>query len=384
MHLSMKIPSFKLEHYFAQWEFVAPYLLSSSDLETCRLDELLTMADPESLDLWNNLRLGYTEPQGHPLLRAEIAALYIGITTDDILVFSGAQEAIFAFMNVAVNPGDHVIVTWPGYQSLFEVARAIGAEVSPLPLRHDEGWLLSLDSLQKLITPRTRGVVVNFPHSPTGALPDRATFDGLVDICARYGLYLFSDEVYRFMEMNEAERLPAAAEIYPSGVSLGGMAKSFGLAGLRIGWLALHDQALRRRIWSFKDYLTMCNSGPSEILALMALRARKKILDRNRQIIVQNLIHLDRFFADWAGVFEWVRPRGGSIGFPRLIGEEPIEQFAARLVTEEGVMLLPESVFEHAGNHFRIGTGRTSLPEALCRLERFSQRHLRRTDIAKV
>jgi aspartate/methionine/tyrosine aminotransferase len=380
----MKIPNFKLEHYFAQWEFVAPYLLSSSDLETCRLDELLTMADPESLDLWNNLRLGYTEPQGHPLLRAEIAALYTGVTADDILVFSGAQEAIFAFMNVAVNPGDHVIVTWPGHQSLFEVARAIGAEVSPLPLPHDEGWLLNLDSLQKLITPRTRGVVVNFPHSPTGALPDRATFDGLVDICARYGLYLFSDEVYRFMEMNEADRLPAAAEIYTSGVSLGVMSKSFGLAGLRIGWLALHDQALRRRIWSFKDYLTICNSGPSELLALMALRARKKILDRNRQIIVQNLIHLDRFFADWAGVFEWVRPRGGSIGFPRLIGEEPIEQFAARLVTEEGVMILPGSVFEHAGNHFRIGMGRASLPEALCRLERFSQRHLQRTDIAKV
>jgi aspartate/methionine/tyrosine aminotransferase len=380
----MKIPNFKLEHYFAKWEFVAPYLLSSSDLESHRLADLVAMADPQALDLWNNLRLGYTEAPGHPLLRAEIASLYNGLKADDILVFSGAQEAIFAFMNVAVNAGDHVIVSWPGYQSLFEVARAAGAEVSLLPLHHDERWQLNLDALQKLIKPKTRAVVVNFPHSPTGALPDRSIFQGLVNICAHNGLYLFSDEVYRFMEMDEADRLPAAAELYSSAVSLGVMSKSFGLAGLRIGWLALRDQTLRRQIWSFKDYLTICNSGPSEILALMALRARKKILDRNRQIVGQNLRHLDRFFADWAGVFEWVRPRAGSIGFPRLVAEESIEEFARHLVNEEGVLLLPESVFDHTGNHFRIGIGRASLPEALHRLERFSRKHLQRTDIAKV
>jgi hypothetical protein len=178
---------------------------------------------------------------------------------------------------------------------------------------------------------------VNFPHSPTGALPDRATFDALVDICARKGLHLFSDEVCRFMEMNEADHLPGAVGIYPSAVSLGVMSKSFGLAGLRIGWLALHDRALRRKIWSFKDYLTICNSGPSEILALMALRARKKILDRNRQIVGQNLVHLDRFFADWAGVFEWVRPRGRTPERAEQFARDVETRFAVRVTLAECV-----------------------------------------------
>lgn len=374
----MRIADFKLEHYFARWEFVAPYLLSSSDLETHSLHELLAMADPEALNWWNNLGLGYTEAPGHPLLRTEIASLYKNLTADDILVFSGAQEAVFAFMNVAIEAGDHVVVSWPGYQSLFEVAKAIGADVSFLPLRHDEGWRLNLDALEALVTPRTKAVVVNFPHSPTGALPDRVTFEELARICSRKGIYLFSDEVYRFMEVNEGDRLPAAVEICPAGVTLGVMSKSFGLAGLRIGWLAFQDRSLRRRVWSFKDYLTICNSAPSEVLALIALRSRDMILTRNRQIVADNMRHLDRFFADWAGVFEWVRPRAGSVGFPRLTAEVSIEQFAAELVEEEGVLLLPESVFDHSGNHFRIGIGRRNLPEALARLGRFSEKRLGR------
>jgi len=152
---------------------------------------------------------------------------------------------------------------------------------------------------------------------------------------------------------------------------LGVMSKSFALAGLRIGWLATRDRELLARCAAFKDYTTICSSAPSEILALIGLRARDRVLDRSRAIVAANLPRLDRFFADHGDRFTWVRPRGGSIGFPRLLGDEPIDDFAARLVEQEGVLLLPGSAFGHPGNHFRIGFGRTDLPAAVAGLERF-------------
>ena len=154
------------------------------------------------------------------------------------------------------------------------------------------------------------------------------------------------------------------------------MSKAFALAGLRIGWLATRDAELLRRVAAFKDYTTICNSAPSEVLALIALRAREAVLSRNMGIIQDNLPVADRFFEDWRGTFEWARPRAGCIGFPRLTADVPVEGFAAGLVEEEGVMLLPGTVYEHSGNHFRLGLARTNFPEALSRLERFAARRL--------
>jgi aspartate/methionine/tyrosine aminotransferase len=152
------------------------------------------------------------------------------------------------------------------------------------------------------------------------------------------------------------------------------MSKSFAMAGLRIGWLATRDRDLLARCAALKDYTTICSSAPSEILALIGLRARDAVLARSRRIVATNLALLDRFFADHADRFSWVRPRGGSIGFPRLLDDEPIDAFAGRLVEAEGVLLLPGSAFGFEGNHFRIGFGREDLPAAVAGLERFLDR----------
>src|SRR5258707_2204401 len=178
----MRIADFALERYFARWEFAVEYLLCASDVEGYPMAELLALADVEARGLWENLRLGYTESTGHPLLRAEIASLYEGIEADDILVFAGAEEAIFCLANVLLGPDDHAIVTWPGYQSLYEVARSLGAEVTLLPLRPESGWQLDLADLRRALRPNTRLVVANFPHNPSGALPDQATFRALVEL----------------------------------------------------------------------------------------------------------------------------------------------------------------------------------------------------------
>ena len=367
----MRIADFKLERFFARWEFVAKYLLGVSDTEPFAVDELLAIADPESRALWAQLRLGYTESPGHPLLRREIAALYDGLDTEDVLVFAGAEEAIFAFSNVTLGRGDHAIVTWPGYQSLFETARAVGADVSLLRLRHSNGWRLDLDELASLLRPTTAAIVVNAPHNPTGMLPDRPAFDALIALCERRGVRLFLDEAYRYGEFDDADRLPAAAESSALGISLGTLAKPFALAGLRIGWIAAKDRALLARLAAFKDYLTICNSAPSEILAIAALRAKDKVLARNRDIVRANLALLDDCFARNADALEWVRPRAGLVAFPRLLGPVSVEDFAAQLVEETGVLILPESVFDHSGNHFRIGFGRRDMPQALERFEGF-------------
>lgn len=372
----MHIPDFALERFFARWEFAAPHLLCASDVQGWRMADLLTLADDETRALWEGLALGYTEAPGHPLLRAEIASMYEGLEPDDVLTFAGAEEAVFVLTNVLLGPGDHAIVTWPGYQSLYEVARAAGADVTLLELRAEDGWTLDLDALRRAVTPRTRMIVANFPHNPTGALPPRAAFDALAATAEEAGAVLFSDEVYRFLEYEPADRLPAAAEVSATAASLGVMSKAFALAGLRVGWLAARDRDLLARCAAFKDYTTICNGAPSEILALIALRARERVLERSRRIIVENLARVDGFFERWGAAFSWTRPRAGSVAFPRLDAGVPVDRFCEDLVREEGVLLLPGTVYGHPGNHFRMGLGRTNLPAALDRLEAFAARTL--------
>ena len=364
------LPDFELERYFARWEFTAPYLLCASDIEGMKLAELLLLADEESRALWDELSLGYTESTGLPVLRHEIATLYEAVEPDDVLTFAGAEEGILVALASLLGPGDHAVVTWPCYQSLEEIARASGAEVSRWELRESEHWKPDPAVLRSLIRKDTRVIIVNFPHNPTGALPDREAWDEIVAIASESRAWLFSDEVYRGLEYDRASRLPAAVGCYDRALSLGVMSKAFALAGLRIGWIACRNAELRHRMATRKDWTTICSSAPSEVLALIGLRARETIVQRNFDIIRGNLLHLDRFFERHGDRIRWDRPRAGCIAFPRLL-HDPVDAFAARLVEQEGVLLLPGTTYGHPGNHFRIGFGRRNLPEALARLERF-------------
>jgi len=367
----VRLAPFELERFFARYEFEAPYLLCSSDVEPFALDELLALADERGRRLWEELSLGYTESRGAPFLREAIAGLYAGVEADDVLVFTGAEEAIFCFANVAMGPGDHAIVGWPAYQSLHEVARAAGVEVSLLELEHDSGWRLDLDALEAQLRPETRAIVVNFPHNPTGAQLEHESFERLTAVAEEAGVTLFSDEVYRWLEHDPALRLPAAVEASSTAVSLGVMSKTFALAGLRIGWVASRDHELLARLAAFKDYTTICSSAPSEVLSFIALGALDRVVERSRSIVATNMALLDDFFERRSELLEWVRPSAGPIGFPKLLSEPDAGRFCADLVREAGVLLLPGRAYGHSGDHFRVGFGRRNLPEALERLDRF-------------
>ncbi len=374
------IAPFELERYFAKWEFNAPYLLCTSDIQGMLLPELLELADPESRRLWDNLSLGYTESLGHPLLRAEIARLYETVDPSDVICFSGAEEAIYICMRVMLRPGDHMIVTFPGYQSSYQIAETIGAEISYWqlqPIQNSDGntvWHADVDALRALIRPNTRMILVNFPHNPTGALPTLDEWESIIAIAQEAGCYLFSDEVYRLLEYDPSDRLPAAVDRLESGLSLGVMSKPFGLAGLRIGWLATKDANLLAAVASYKDYTTICNSAPSEILALMALRAKETVLARSLGLVQKNLGLVEAAMRTMPEDFAWFAPRAGSIAFPRWLGEQPVADFTEALVQSEGVLLLPGTVYQVEGNYFRLGLGRVNLPEALERLARFVSR----------
>jgi aspartate/methionine/tyrosine aminotransferase len=368
----MKIKPFELERYFAKYEFTTPYLLSPSDCEPLSLQELLTMGDEDSLKKWENLSLAYTESQGHLALREEIAKLYADLQPNDFLVVA-PEEGIFIAMNVLLEKGDHAIATFPGYQSLYEIASSLGCEVSKWMPNAEEGWKFNIEELRSLVQENTKLIVINFPHNPTGAMVSKEDFEQILQIAKEKSIFVFSDEMYRFLEYDEADRLPSASELYENAVSLFGVSKSFALPGLRMGWLATKNSNLLSEFLRFKDYTTICPSAPSEILALMALRAKDKILERNLDIIKNNLYVLDEFFNRYSDLLDWVRPKAGTIAFPKLKGSQSIADFCLDLVEKKGVMLLPATVYSYEGNNFRVGFGRKNTSEALTKLEEYIQ-----------
>ena len=363
----MQIPDFRLERYFARYEFNAPYLLSSSDCESLTIGAVLAL-EPGAAEAFQNLWLGYTEYEGDPKLRAEIAALYENVEPKDVLVFSGAEEAIFVFMNAALERGDHVIVHYPGYQSLHEIARSLGCDVTLWETSAADGWELDMDFLRRNLRPETKAVIVNCPHNPTGCLMPPDKWRELLDLSRGHGFRIFADEVYRFLEYDETYRLTAACEELQNAVSLGVMSKAFGLPGLRIGWLITRDRDLYARLCAFKDYTTICNAAPSEFLATVGLRHKDALLTRSQEIIRRNLEMLNPFFAAHSALFDWQAPKAGPIAFPALKTGN-VEAFCDRAVTEAGVLLLPGTLYAPDLNHFRVGFGRANMPEALGRFD---------------
>lgn len=367
---TMQLRPFRLERYYDTREFTARYMMSASDCETWTVAEL-TALDPNAADRLLALSLGYTHTTGHPDLRAGIASLYAHVQADEIIVHAGAQEAVFTFMNAALEPGDHVIVHHPSYQSLAEIPRALGCDVTPWPTSAAARWELDPDVLRRAIRPRTRAIVINIPHSPTGWLPSAPTLDAIVTIAREREIVLFSDEVYRGLEYDERDRLPAVADLYDGGVSLGVMSKPYGLAGLRIGWLAVRDRELAGRVREVKDYTTICSSAPSECLATIALEHRREILDRNVGIIRDNLAAFRAFLDARPTQFAWVAPRAGPVAFVEPAGAADIGRYCDLVLDRTGVLLLPGTVFDETSSAVRVGFGRRSFPDALGHFARF-------------
>jgi len=257
------------------------------------------MASPEDRAGFEEMWLGYTETYGAPDLRVAIADTFADQSADNILCFAGASEGIFAANTVLLGKDDHAIVITPNYQSHEALPAAI-ASVSAVPLDPDDNWSLDIDRLAAAIRPNTKLITINFPHNPTGAILPLERYLALVELARKHGIWILHDEIFNGLGPTGAQHLPFIADIYERGLSLGVTSKSYGLPALRIGWIAC-----QARMERMKHYLSICNSGPSERLALIALKNRDRILARNCAIVDANLPLWDAFFARHRDLFDW-------------------------------------------------------------------------------
>lgn len=364
-----KLPDFKLETYMSRWEFNSRYHMTASDVETLTLTDLLDMAEPADRAAWDSLRLGYIETFGTPALRQAVAKTYDHLTADDILAFAGIEEGIFAAMQVLLERDDHAIIVTPNYQSAETIPLSICA-TDGIALSADSGWSMDLDELRRKLRSNTKLIYVNFPHNPTGKIISKKQFAELIELCRSRGIYLLSDEVYRGLERDPERQLPQVADLYERGLSINVMSKAYGLPGLRVGWIACRDRDLLTRLERAKHYLSICNAGPSEHLAVIALKARDRILTRNRELLATNLKSMNAFFDEFTDLFDWSVPDGGCIAYPRYKGQEGVEAFCRRLAEEDGIILLPASIYQSdlgktPTDRFRIGFGRSYTIEGL-------------------
>lgn len=371
----MTLPAFRLEEYFAVWEFQARYNLASSDAQTLTVSELLALADADDRNAWEKRSLGYIQTRGTPQLLQAIAGTYDTVVPDDVLCFAGAQEGLYCALHALLDSSDHAVVLVPNYQSMESVPSAI-CQVTGVALHSDNAWELDLDDVRAALRPNTRVVAVNFPNNPTGKVVSQAVFRDLIALCEKRGLYFFSDEVYRGFERDANRRLPQAADMYDRALSLNVMSKTYGLAGLRVGWIACRDRSILEKMAQLKQYLSICNAAPSEALAVIALKARSVILERNRQLTTLNLEKLSAFFGRHADLFAWLEPEGACIAYPRYLGSEGVESFCARLVSQAGILLLPASLYRSdllptPADRFRIGYGRDGIDASLAAFDEF-------------
>ncbi len=371
----MEIAPFATEQYFSLYEFNTPHLLSVSDCETISIGELLNMAGRSEKELLAQ-RLGYTESQGNPDLRAAVAKDYEEVKADDVVVLTSPVEGIYLVMQAMLEPEDEVIVLTPAYDALINVAEHISRNVRRWQVvPTDNGWALDLEALARLAGPNTKMIVVNFPHNPTGLLPDLEQFQAIIDVARRSGSWLLCDEMYRGLEHGQQPQLPSAADLYDRAIVLAGLSKTQGLPGLRAGWLIVADEKARSAIINWKHYTTICPAAPTEFLALVALKAGPEMAERNKDIIRENLHLAESFFDEWSGLFSWRRPQAGSVALVGL-AVESANSYCHDLAQSAGVLLLPASFMGYDDRHVRFGFGRLSFPSALNHFQTYLEKNV--------
>lgn len=375
----MRYEPFRIERYFAATEFTTPHLLAVSDCETRSVGELLAL-EPDALERFLALRLGYTESDGSEALRSAVSGRYRAVRPDDVLVHATAVEVVYTTFRALLEPGDRVVVQMPAYQALRSAVDLAGAEVVHWWGRPGAGWAPDLDRLDELLADGpTRMLVINTPHNPTGWHADEATLRSILDRAEARGATVFCDEAYRGTEPG-GRTTPSAADLSETALALGLVSKGLGLPGLRTGWLATRDAGARSRVAGYKDFTSICGPAPSEFLSALALRHADRILAETRTRLRANAGALADFMARRRDVFDWTPPAAGPVTFPRLRSPEVwsgAETFCDRARSEAGVLLAPGALFgdpeadpssppaRAAAASVRVGFGRASFSDAL-------------------
>lgn len=316
--------------------------------------KFLTVKDLD-MDL-DAVALRYGHHTGDPKLRECIAEQYPGLSAEQIVVTSGASEAIFSLNAAIVKPGDHVIVEHPNYPSLYDIPESLGCDVSLYALRYEKQFKPDLGELEALMTAETRMISFTHPNNPTGSMISVAELEALIRFCEDRDVYLLFDETYRDLDFENA--LPPAATLSSRAISVSTMSKCYGLPGIRIGWLATQDQSILDAILTIREQVTITNNALGEVIALRVLRDREKYLIKARQHVDANR-ELVAAWIDQHTAFEWVPPEAGVVGLPRIkqgIDVDP-EALYRRLAEKYKTFAVPGRCFGMDNRYFRLGFG---------------------------
>jgi aspartate/methionine/tyrosine aminotransferase len=351
------MPEFALKRFFNQpAAATARANLSPSFAEPLGTAALLAV-EPGAAERFAALPLGYTTAFGGMGLREAIAARYARIAPEEVLAACGGDDILPSLFMALLQPGDHVIVHSPVYQPLAGVAAWCGAAVDHWAADEEAGWEPSLAELRRLLRPGTRLIVTNFPHSPTGFVPERAYLEGLIALADEARATLVGDEIYRGLPLGEAGEAPSLADLSARAVVLNSVSKIYGLPGLRVGWLATRDAAILGAVRDFRLYQNSYIGAPTEFLATLAVRHTDRILAGNLALARENLAALRAFMGRNSDTFSWVPPRGGVVAFPRWLGDEPTSALSERLLRDHGLLLAPSAYFAGGERHVRISFG---------------------------
>jgi len=303
----------------------------------------------------SDLVLQYGDHLGLPRLREQVAADGDGLDPGDVIATAGAASGLFAIATALLGEGGHAVIAGPNYATNLETPRGLGADVDVLELRFDDGWALDVDRLEAMLRPDTRLVSVTYPHNPTGAMIDRGELERLVAIAeAHPQARLLLDETYR--ELAYGEPLPVAASLSPRAVSVSSMSKTYGLPGLRMGWIVCRDPELSETLLAAKEQILICGSAIDEDIAARVLEARPRVLPAIREKIARHLEVVREWVAS-QDVFEWVEPRAGVVCMPRFRAgiDVDVDRFYDALLAEHGTYVGPGHWFEQDRRSFRLG-----------------------------
>jgi len=345
----MQLKPFLLDAWLDRYEHDTEFNLAASTGPTWTVSEILALADEETRHRFLNHNLVYSRPAGSDSLREAIAEMQ-RVPVEAVQIVTGASEALVALMWLAAEPGANVIIPLPGFTTFSALPESLGLETRFYRVRRENGFRIDLDEIKRLANSRTKLILLNSPHNPTGATISDSEMEALHDFTAERGIQLVSDEVYHPIyhgrQTKSAARLPHATVIAD-------LSKAFSIAGVRTGWMIEHDAQRRQQYWNARAYFSISNTTTGELLAEIAIRNRGAVLGKTQETATRSLKLLESFMAEHRDVLGWIPPQGGMTVFPWLVSGENARRFC-QAATEHGILLAPGDCFD-VPSHFRLG-----------------------------
>lgn len=366
----MDIATIGVEEWLNVWEKSATYDIAQSTVSSMTMEEIVALdsrGGSQFYDHLNKEKMNYGWIEGSPEFKDEVASLYRSVNPDNILQTNGATGANLLALLALVNPGDHIIAEYPTYQPLYEIPRALGAEVDYWHIKRELEWNPDIDELKRIIRPDTKLICINNASNPLGTVLSTAMLEEIAEIARSVGAYVLSDEVY--LPLEDAKSFVSMADIYDKAIVTNSLSKTYSVPGLRIGW-TVSSKELADRFRTYRDYTMICGGVFNDVLAVHVLRNRQKILDRNRAIVKNNLA-IAQAWVDREPRVSWIPPKAVSTSFIEFDIPIDDEQFCIDLLREQGVLLVPGSRFElPRGARLGYCAAEPTLREGLARLSR--------------